>query len=171
MRYKLPLIALIAVALNISLLAQTAKNRTKLVRKFQACIRPNRPATLDCSEEFVANVFDLYDRGDHAVLRPLLDAGLSSDGDLSEQLGGFYSRVLSKNPRTFLAGLRARSVKQKHQLCWMAGAVDGSGMELAMLNRVRRSLRLISSRRNDSLAPVARTCLADVNRANAPERR
>jgi hypothetical protein len=123
---------------------------------------------LDCHEDFVANVFNLYDSGDRAVLRPLLDAGLSSDGDLSEELGGFYSRVLSKNPRTFLAGLRTRPLKQRHHLCWMAGAVDGSGMEPAMLIDVRRSLRVISSRRNDSLAPVARTCLADVNRANAP---
>jgi hypothetical protein len=170
MKFKLPLIVLLSIAVTISLRAQSAKHRAELVRRFQACIKPNRPDTLDCREEFVANVIELYDRGDRTVLRPLLDAGLSSDGALSEELGWFYSNALSKNPRTFLAGLRARPLKQKHHLCWMAGAVDGSGMEPGMLNHVRHSLRVISSRRNESLASVARICLAELNRANAPDK-
>jgi hypothetical protein len=171
MTCKLPLLALLSVALNISLMAQTPKHRAELVRKFKACIQPTRPATLDCSEDFVTNLFDLYDHGDRSVLKPLLDAGLSSDGALSEELGWFYSNVLSKNPRTFLAGIRSRPLKQKRQLCLMAGAVDGSGMESAILNHVRHSLRVISSRPNDPLSVAARICLTQVNRANAPNGR
>src|SRR5262245_26746800 len=108
MKCKLPLAALISLTVAVSVVAQASKRRHEVVHKFQACIKPTRPATLDCSEEFVANVIELYDRGDHTVLRPLLDAGLSSDGALAEELGWFYSNALSKNPRTFLAGVRWR---------------------------------------------------------------
>ena len=170
MRYKLPFISLLFLAvlnLNIGPVAQTPKNRAEAVRTFKACLRPNRPTTLDCSEDFVGGVIDLYNRGDHSLLKPLLDAGLSSDGALSEMLGDFYSNVLSKNPRRFLASVQSRPVKQKHHLCWMAGATDGSGMETQMLCDVRHSLRVISSRHADPLSSVARTCLANVNRANA----
>jgi len=166
MRYKLLSVATLIFGLSL-VSAQTPKNRNEALRTFKACIRPTRPATLDCSEEFVANVIAFYNRGDYSLLRPLLDAGLSSDGALSEELGDFYSKVLLKNPRRFLKSVRLRPVKQKHQLCWMAGAVDGSGMEPQMLRSVRHSLRVISSRRTDSLSSVARICLANVNRANA----
>jgi hypothetical protein len=157
--------------MHISLVAQTAKRRADLVRKFKACIQPNRPASLDCREEFVANVIDLYHRGDHSVLKPLLDAGLSSDGDLSEELGSFYANVISQNTRTFLSSLRSRPTKQQAHLCWMAGATDGSGMGTEMLRDVRYSLRVITSRHNDTLSSVARVCLANVNRANASNAR
>ena len=170
MSYKLPFFSLLFLALlnlNIGLLAQTPKKRAEALRKFQACLQPTRHVSLDCSEEFVANVIDLYNRGDYSLLKPLLDAGLSSDGALSQELGGFYSNVLSRNPRRFLAAVRSRPVKQERHLCWMAGATDGSGMETQMLRNVRRSLRVISSRREDPLSSVARTCLANVNRANA----
>jgi hypothetical protein len=170
MQYKLPSVVFLMFALS-PVLAQAPKNRNEALRTFRACIRPNRPASLDCSEEFVANVIDLYDRGDYSLLKPLLDAGLSSDGALAEELGDFYSNVLSRNPRRFLASVKSRPAKQKHQLCWMAGATDGSGMGTTMLRNVRRSLRVISSRRNDLLSSVARVCLADVNRANAPNGR
>jgi hypothetical protein len=170
MSYKFPFFCLCCLALlnlNIGLLAQTPKNRVEALRTFKACKQPTRPATLDCSEEFVANVIDLYNRGDYSLLKPLLDAGLSSDGALSEELGDFYSNVLSRNPRRFLAAVRSHPVKQEAHLCWMAGVTDGGGMETQMLRNVRRSLRVISSRRDDILSSVARTCLANVNRANA----
>lgn len=166
MRYKLLSIAVLIFGLSF-VSAQIPKNRDAALRTFKACIRPTRPATLDCSQEFVANVIAFYNRGDYSLLRPLLDAGPSSDGALSEELGDFYSKVLLKNPRRFLASVRLRPVKQQQQLCWMAGAVDGSGMEPQMLFSVRHSLRVISSRRTDSLSSSARICLTNVNRANA----
>jgi hypothetical protein len=167
MRYKLPLIVLLFLVPLSLILAQAPKNRTEVLRTFKACIRPNRLTTLDCSEDFVGNVIDLYDRGDHSLLKPLLDVGLSSDGALSEMLGDLYSHVLSKNPRRFLAFVQSRPIKQKRHLCWMAGATDGSRMGTQMLHDVRHSLRVISSRGADSLSSVARICLANVNRANA----
>jgi hypothetical protein len=136
MRYKLLSIATLIFALSL-VSAQTPKNRNEALRTFKACIRSTRPATLDCSEEFAANVIAFYNRGDHSLLKPLLDAGLSSDGALSEELGDFYSNVLSTNPRRFLTSIRSRPVKQKRQLCWMAGATDGSGMGTTMLRDVR----------------------------------
>jgi hypothetical protein len=165
MRYKLLSVATLIFALSL-VSAQTPKNRNEALRTFKACIRPTRPATLDCSEEFVADVIAFYDRGDHSLLKPLLDAGLSSDGALSEELGDFYSNVLSTNPRRFLTSIRSRPVKQKRQLCWMAGATDGGGMGTTMLRDVRHSLAVISSQRNDQLSSVARICLANVTRAN-----
>jgi hypothetical protein len=44
-------------------------------------------------------------------------------------------------------------------------------MGTQMLRNVRHSLRVISSRRTDRLSPVARVCLANVNRANASNER
>ena len=168
MKRALPFLVL-SLLLNFDLAAQTPANRADALRRLKGCA--TRPITRGCGLDTVDYLVALYNRGDHAVLTPLLVAGLSSDGALSELLGGFYSDVLSKNPRLFLAAIRSRPTKQQRDLCWMAGAVDGSGMEPTMLSHVRRSLRVISSRRNDALAPIARTCLANVNRANAPNGR
>ena len=88
-------------------------------------------------------------------------------GALAEILGDFFSGVLSKTPRVFLASVRSRALRQQRQLCWMAGTADGDGLGTEMLRDVRHSLQVISSRRNDPLSSVARTCLANVNRANA----
>jgi len=170
MKFEFPYIGLSLFAIlivNTSILGQSPKDRNEALRIFKACIRPNRPATLECSEEFVGNVIALYDRGDHSLLKPLLDAGLSSDGGLSEELGGFYSEVVTKTPRLFLAAVKWRSMRQQRDLCWMAGAVDGSGMSSDTLHDVRRSLRAISSRHGDRLSSVANVCLAEINRANA----
>jgi hypothetical protein len=106
----------------------------------------------------------LHDRGDHNLLNPLVDAGVSSDGALAEILGTFYSSVLSKSPRTFLASVRLRPFKEQRHLCWMAGATDGSGMPKDILQDVQRSLRRISSHRQDRLSSVANICLTEVNR-------
>ncbi|MEP6912076.1 MAG: hypothetical protein ABI923_04940 [bacterium] len=123
--------------LHLDLVAQTPKGRAEALRTFKSCMRPVRPTTLDCSEEFVANVIAFYNRADHSVLRPLLDAGLSSDGDLSEELGGFYADVIAKNPRSFLAALGQRNIKQQRHLCWMAGAEDGGGMPKETLHQIK----------------------------------
>lgn len=156
---------LVFFSVNPNLCAQTRANRAAALRTLKGCAA--RPITLGCSEDTAGYLIGLYDRGDHSLLRPLLDAGRSSDGALAEILGDFYSNVLSKNPRAFLASVRSRPPKQQHHLCWMAGATDGSGMGTQMLRDVRQSLRVISSRRTDPLSAVARKCLANVNRANA----
>jgi hypothetical protein len=154
-----------SLLLGVDLVAQAPANRAAALRALKGC--STRPITLGCSEDTAGYLIGLYDHGDRALLRPLLDAGIHSDAALSEMLGDFYSNVLSNNPRRFLSSLRSRSFKQQRHLCWMAGNTDGSGMGTDMLDHVRRSLRVIASRRNDPLSSIARPCLVNVNRANA----
>jgi hypothetical protein len=167
MKHKLFFAGLLFVffSLNPNLYAQLPAKRAAALRTLKGCAA--RPITLGCSEDTAGYLIKLYDRGDHSLLRPLLDAGGSSDGALAEILGDFYSTVLSKTPRLFLASVRLRLPKQQQHLCWMAGVTDGSGMGTQMLRDVRHSLRVISSQRSDPLSSVARICLASVTRANA----
>jgi hypothetical protein len=170
MKHKLFSLGFLAFfSISPNLCAQTPTNRAAALRTLRGYA--TRPITLGCSEDTAGYLIGLYDRGDHSLLRPLLDAGQSSDGALAEILGDFYSNVLSKHPRVFLASVRSRPPKQQHHLCWMAGVTDGGGMGTQMLGDVRRSLRVISSRRTDPLSSVARTCFANVNRANVSNAR
>jgi len=147
---------------NPSPSAQAPPNRAAALRTLRGCA--TRPIALGCSEDTAEYLIGLYDRGDRSLLNPLLAAGASSDGALSEILGDFYSNVLLKNPRVFLASVRSQPRKQVGHLCWMAGVTDGGGMGTEMLRDVRHSLRVISSRRTDPLSSIARICLASVNR-------
>ena len=162
---RILLLLLFSFLLVVNLFAQTPANRAAALRTLKGC--ETRPVTLGCNEDTAGYLIGLYDRGDQSLLLPLLDAGLHSDGALTEILGDFYSHVLSKQPRTFLSALRSRPKTRQRHLCWMAGHTDGSGMGTEMLRRVQHSLRVISSRPNDSLSTVARICLTNVNRANA----
>src|SRR5215207_8556365 len=54
-----------------------------------------------CNEDTAEYLIGLYRRGDKSLLASLLDAGLVSDGALSESLGSFYGELLSKEPHTF----------------------------------------------------------------------
>ena len=164
MKRTLTFAALWFVLFNLNLRAQTPANRADALRTLNGCA--NRPITLGCSEDTAGYLIGLYHRGDRALLRPLLQAGVHSDGALSEILGEFYSDVLSKKPRTFLSAVRSRPLRQQGHLCWMAGVTDGGGMG-PEIRDVRHSLRAISSQRDDALSSVARICLANVNRANA----
>jgi hypothetical protein len=149
--------------LNLAARAQNPpRDRAAALRTLKGCA--TRPITLGCNEDTAAYLIGLHDRGDHNLLKPLLDAGVSSDGALAEILGDFYSNVLSRNPRPFLASVRLRPSKEQHHLCWMAGGTDGSGMPKDMLRDVQRSLRRISSHRQDRLSSVANICLTEVNR-------
>ena len=168
MKRALPFIVL-SFLWGIDLAAQTPANRADALRTLKGCA--TRPITWGCNEDTAGYLIGLYDRGDRSLLRPLLDAGLHSDGALAEMLGDFYSDVLEKNPRAFLSSLRSRPIAQQRRLCWSASVTDGSGMGTQTLRNVRYSLRVISSRRNDRLSPVARVCLANVNRANASNER
>jgi hypothetical protein len=164
MKRILPLF-LLSLLLTVDLFAQTRAKRAAALRTLKGC--STRPITLGCNEDTAGYLIGLYEQGDHSLLPPLLNAGLRSDGALSEILGDFYSNVLSRSPRAFLSAVNSRPRTQQRHLCWMAGSTDGSGMGTETLRHVRHSLRVISSRRNDSLSSVARICLANVTRANA----
>ena len=123
-----------------------------------------------CNEDTAEYLIGLYRRGDKSLLVPLLDAGLVSDGALSEALGSFYGESLSKEPRTFLKALASRPRKEQRQLAWLAGAMDGSGMPKEMLRQVRAVLRNIGAQRQNRLSSVARLGLSEVNRANSAGR-
>src|SRR2546421_12838646 len=107
-----------------------------------------RPITLGCSEETAEEVIKLYNRGDKTVLKPLLDAGLTSDGALAEILGDFYAELLLKRPLEFLQALTPRPEKEQRQLAWLAGGTDGSGMSPETLHKVQASLKKIAKHRN-----------------------
>jgi len=121
---------------------------------------------LGCSEDTAGYLIGRYNHGDHDLLKPLLEAGRSSDGALAEILGDFYSDLLLKKPHTFLASIRLRPSKQQRHLCWMAGKADGSGLQQNMLSDVQTTLGGISSQRRNRLSSVAKICLIEVNRAN-----
>jgi hypothetical protein len=162
---RILLLPLLSLLLVVNLFAQIPANRTAALRTLKGCA--TRPISLGCNEDTAGYLIGLYDHGDQSLLQPLLNAGLHSDGALAEILGDFYSDVLSKKTRAFLSAVGSRPRTQQRHLCWMAGHTDGSGMRPEMLRRVQHSLRVISSQRNNSLSPVARVCLANVNRANA----
>jgi len=168
---SIALLVLSNLILTVSVSAQTVKSSAEAVRIFNACIRPTRPPTLDCSADFVQNVFDFYNRGDHSVLKPLLTAGLSSDGALSQDLGVFYSEVISKSPRRFLSAISWRPEKHQRHLCWMAGATDGGGMPKEIYSGVRGALSAIVLRSEDPMAPVAKVCLTEIKKANQSDNR
>ena len=119
------------------------KNRANALATLKGCA--TRPVTLGCSEGTAEYLITLYEKGDKTLLKPLLDAGLTSDGALSQVLGDFYSNVLWKNPRAFLQGLKLYSKKDQQSLSRLAATTDGSGMAVEMLRDVRRNLQKIES--------------------------
>jgi hypothetical protein len=161
------IIALTLLTLISSIQAQNGAkpmSRATALNILKGCA--TRPITLGCDENTAEYLITLYKLGDKSVLKPLFDAGLTSDGALSETLGDFYSQVLWKSPREMLEALRSRPTKEQRSLSKLAGSVDGSGMPNNMLRDVRRSLSRIASQRNDRLASVARICLVEINTAN-----
>jgi hypothetical protein len=148
---------------HLNLHAQVPANRSEALRTLKGC--STRPITLNCTEDTAGYLIGLYGRGDRSLLRPLLDAGVHSDGALAESLGDFYSAVLTAKPRLFLLSLNSRSLKQQRHLCWMAGATDGGGMNASTLRKLRRSVWRVSSDKN--LTRVARICLSELNSVNS----
>lgn len=89
-----------------------------------------------CDENAAEYLIGLFKRRDRALLPPLLDAGLVSDGALAESLGDFYGELLWKEPRTFLKALASRRRSDQRHLARLAGGMDGSGMPDEMLREV-----------------------------------
>lgn len=147
--------------------AQTL-NRDKALAMLRGCSRSLYSE--GCDEGTAEYLIGLYQRGDTALLGPLLDAGLVSDGALSASLGVFFGELLSEEPRTFLRALASRPRREQRRLARLAGGMDGGGMPEEMLRRVRAELSRIGARRRDRLSAVARLSLSEVNRANSAAR-
>src|SRR6266550_650308 len=94
------LIALTIVFISNGQAQGKETKRKRLLATLKGC--STRPITLGCSEDTAGEVIKLYNHGDKTVLKPLLDAGLTSDGALSEMLGDFYAELLLKRPLEFL---------------------------------------------------------------------
>ena len=144
--------------------ANPPMSRATALKILKGCA--TRPVTFECSEDTAEYLITLYKRGDSSLLKPLLDAGLASDGALSASLGDFYSNVLWKNPLKFVKSIYVRSSHDQHVLCRLAGRTDGSGMTDDMLRDVRHKLNRIRSQK-PNLASVTKICLVEVNKANA----
>ena len=158
------LLVLRGVNVSYAQTRERAKSRSEALIVLRGCA--TRPITLGCDEDTAGYLIKLYERGDKTLLKPLMQAGLSSDGALAEILGDFYSNVLWKNPREFLTALRSHPQSEQKSLSWLAAATDGSGMGGQMLRDIRRNLRRIGFE-SGPLAPVARICLRQVEKVNA----
>ena len=112
-----------------------------------------------CDEDPGAYLVNLYRRGHNELLAPLLDAANTRHAALAELLGSFYSSVITRSPSAFVAAIKTRPQPEQKNLCYMAGAGDGSGMPPEEVNKVRKALRTSSDK-------VAKDCLAQVEQAN-----
>jgi hypothetical protein len=100
--------------------------------------------------------------GDDALLSPLLDAGIKSDGAYSESLGPYYSDVLQLQMDKFLSGINGRSRKEQQTLCFLAIAADGSGNGDHWEADVGSKLLKIKEDRSSSLSGAASVCLSEL---------
>lgn len=137
--------------------ADYPQNRDYLLNALQNCKSP--ASKNPCDEDSGVYLVSLYRRGHLELLQPLLDAGQTRHAALAELLGNFYSGVISHSAASFLAGIGSLPPAEQKNLCYMAGAADGSGMPSEDLKRTRQSLRAINSE-------VARQCLMQVEEAN-----
>ncbi len=139
-------------------------NRERALAMLKGCAR-NR-LYRGCNEDTAEYLIGLYKRGDKSLLNPLVDAGLVSDGALSETLGSFYGELLSERPIEFLNALHSRTRKDQEKLALLAAVMDGSGMSNKMFIVTIAKLRRISSQKNNHLAGVAKVCLKEIEKEN-----
>ena len=112
-----------------------------------------------CDEDAGLYLVDLYRRNHRELLAPLLDVGKTGHAALAELLGSFYSDVLIRTPAAFIAAIRTRPQPEQKDLCYMAGAEDGSGMPPEDLSKVRKALKISTDK-------IIRDCLTQVEKAN-----
>jgi len=158
----------IAIAyLLITLKHDYAANREKLLRILHLCRQNISIRECEIAIEYGG---DLLIEGDEVLLEPLMDLAAKSDGCISESIFSTFGYTLQSNPRLFLQGFRSRSKREQQELGYMTGIMDGAGMDDEMLEDVRMKLRKLAADRRDGLAPVARMCLREIERANKAAR-
>lgn len=133
------------------------QNRDYLLGILAGCTAPS--SNTRCDEDAGEYLVSLYRRGHHELLPPLLAAAQSKHAPLAELLGSFYGSLMIRTPVAFLDAIKSRPPQEQKNLCYMAGAGDGSGMPAADLAQTRKTLRGIG---ND----MARQCLKQIEEAN-----
>ncbi|HKR61035.1 MAG TPA: hypothetical protein VJS64_15050 [Pyrinomonadaceae bacterium] len=141
-----------------------SSNRDVLYSELNKCGDKSYPDDSNCRYLIADYLMELGRRGDASVLPALFDVTDKADGAFAQSLGGFYSDTLTERPQEFLKMLSLLPKKEQGNPCNHAGWEDGSGMGEERVNEVRKSLNALM--RDESLAPVARRCLAGVEAAH-----
>lgn len=134
-------------------------NRKRVVDALQGCIQ--RSVKIDCdNENTAAYMIELFERGDTGLLRPLIDAGPTSDGALTAMLGPFYGEVFQKHPVLMLQTLAKLSKKDQQRIGFLSATGDGSGLgSNKMIRGIKMNLGRYAKETDNPLSPIARTCL------------
>lgn len=116
------------------------------------------PSDYDCSADNVQYLIRLYYKGEKDLLKPLLNAGLKSDEDLSETLGDFYADTLIRETESFLLVLSENKKEEQIYLIRMTFRSDGSGNTPEWESNVKAKLKKIIELNDKKLSPTAKVC-------------
>ena len=142
-------------AQNSKLTRRTALSNLKL------CTSDPRKDSSVC-EDSAGFLEKLYETGDRALLTPLFNARLKSDGALSEALGPFYADVLLKHTTFFLTTLSRWPSRDQKVISMLAVSADGGGNPEPWNRRIKSRLRGFVAH-NNGLAPTARILLRELD--------
>jgi hypothetical protein len=164
---KLTLLALVLVSApfdrSFALTKNSPTRRAKLLATLRRCSPNSRgPVCENATEEAIKR----FNRGDEAMLQPLIGLGPNSDAFVAEMLGDFYGKTLWKRPRLFLRAIASHSIKEQREIARHAATMDGGGMPDKMLRDVRSRLRRLAREQDSRLADSARICLQEVEAGN-----
>jgi hypothetical protein len=109
----------------------------------------------------------LYKQGHKELLQPLLARYDGWNAATSEGLGGFYSDMLEKSPKDFLAELSTFPPERQLYLCTMAGETDGGGMSHKTERKVLHNMEEIGGEVAARCARGVRAGNRDANKANS----
>jgi hypothetical protein len=112
-------------------------------------------------------LIQLYGQDHKELLQPLLAGYDGWKAATSEGLGGFYSDMLEKSPKDFLAVLSTFPPKRQLYLCTMAGETDGGGMSPKTERKVLDNLKEIGGDVANQCARGIRAGNRDADKANS----
>ena len=110
----------------------------------------------NCNENDAQFLIDLYFRGEKDLLKPLLNAGLKSDGALTEILGTFYADILNTETKSFLFALSEKTKVEQIEISKRTVWADGSGNSIEWEARIKKKLTTIIRSNDKKLSPVAK---------------
>ena len=161
----LGLILIFASLLNTSVAygKNHSPNRKRLLTTLRTCT-PN-PRGAIC-ENAIEEAIKRFNRGDKALLRPLIALGPNSDAFVAEMLGDFYGNTLWKSPRLFLRAIADYPKKEQKEIAWHAATMDGGGMSDKMVSDIKLSLGKLAGEPRRRVGESAKVCLREIETAN-----